>query len=103
MGYAVKKDKSSYRSIDDKSWCDATEFYSATEPTDIQSPSISVEVLRRIAYADPVNGSDWYLAKAASLVAAGADPTSDAVKALQAKSIEVKESIKKMFPYPTES
>jgi len=102
MGFAIKKDMSSFRGADDESWCEVDEFYSENQP-EIKPQEPSTDTLRLIAFADPVHGSDRYLAEAASLIAGGSTPASAEVKALYAKSLEVKEAIRAMFPYPEEN
>lgn len=101
MGYAIKENvegRIEFRSVDDKSCCGPDEHYSESQP-EIPQAQPDVELLRRIAYADPHTGSDRYLMEAVSLVVAGADWGSEEVKALQSKALQAKEEIKKLYPY----
>ena len=101
MGWAIKKDKTSFRAVNGSSFCQPDEDYSEDQPV-IESVIPSIENMRLGAYADPIYGSDRYLSEAASLIAAGADPQSPDVKALQTQAVTVKNSIKEMFPYPAQ-
>lgn len=99
MGYAIKKGTNEFRAVEDESWCLDGEVYSDTPP-EVKPLAPDVESLRLMAYADPVNGSDRYLSEAASLIAAGSSWDSEEVKTLQSKALQVKEEVRKRYPYP---
>lgn len=95
-GYAIKQ-SGEFRAVDDKSWCAPDETFSKEQP--VASPLVvDIDALRRIAYADPISGSDRYLSEAMSIVAGGEDWDNEEVKLLQAKALEVKEQIKAAYP-----
>lgn len=98
-GYAIKNGSTEYRQVADASWCSEDETFSTTPPELPPVLGPDVEKLRRVAYADPVNGSDRYLMEAASLVAGGAAWDSAEVRALQVRALQVKSEIQKTYPY----
>lgn len=95
-GYAVKE-SGEYRTVDDESCCAEGEKFTTAQPV-ITAPVQDVDALRRVAYADPINGSDHYLSEAMSIVAAGGDWSDVEVKSLLAMALEVKEQIKAAYP-----
>lgn len=95
-GYAVKN-SGEFRSVDDASCCALDEEFTTIQPV-VLAPTPDIDALRRVAYADPINGSDRYLSEAMSIVAAGGDWSDAEVKLLQSKALEVKEQIKAMYP-----
>jgi hypothetical protein len=97
-GFAVSED-GSFRAVDGKDdLLPGEKFF--TSPPDIHEPTTDVERLRLIAYADPITGSDRYLAEAASLRAAGALEDDADVVMLYKMAIDRKAAIKEEFPYP---
>lgn len=65
-------------------------------------PKEVIEKLRRIAYSDPITGSDRYLMEMISLQAEGFAASSLEVKELKKLHISCKEAIKNSLPYPQE-
>lgn len=96
MGYAVKQ-SGECRAVYDKSCCTDGEKFTTVQPV-ITAPTPDIDALRRVAYADPINGSDRYLSEALSIVAGGGDWSDAEVKLLQSKALEVKEQIKAAYP-----
>ena len=96
MGYAVKED-GSFRAVDDKSWCVDGEKYQEDQPESIEI-TVGADVLRRVAYADPLTGSDRYFAEAMSLIATGFAIDSPEVKNLFKEGLAAKEAIKLKYP-----
>lgn len=77
------------------------ELVNYTEPT-IENPPVSNETIkesRRIAYADPINGSDYYYIRAMSLQASGFSYDSVEVKDSLAAAAARKLEIQNIYPY----
>lgn len=101
MGYAVKQ-SGEFRAVADESWCGPGEKFVKEQPV-VNQRAIDIDALRRVAYADPISGSDRYLSEAMSIVAGGEDWSNEEVKLLQAKALEVKEQIKATYPKTEEN
>ncbi|MFL6873878.1 hypothetical protein ACJ6YJ_03625 [Pseudomonas marginalis] len=95
-GFAVNKETGGWVPVENKKDVPEGFVFSEVQPGQCSERNEDIDRKRRLAYADPVTGSDRYLAEAMSERAAGNE---DAALAAEAALTARKEEIRKELPW----
>ncbi|OIN44500.1 hypothetical protein [Pseudomonas costantinii] len=97
-GFAVSKETGGWVPVDSEDDVPEGFVFSKAQPDKCSDRNEDIERKRKLAYADPVTGSDRYLAEAMSKRVSGDE---DAAKAAEAAHVVRKEQIRKELPWLT--
>lgn len=95
-GYAINKETGGWVTVDSKADVPEGFVFCKKEPRQCSDRNDDIDRKRKLAFADPITGSDRYLAEAMSERAAGNE---GAALAAEAALIARKEEIRKEFPW----